>query len=91
MDIHNRAATEIIKAQKLVIGPIAVEQAREINGLKLSSLKDIKITGNPNKVLTDLVNKYANFFGKASIEVCKDAIREMTPPISKDELPDVLK
>ena len=91
MDTSLRAASEIIKAQQSIIGPIAIEQAKSVPGLKLSNLSNIKISGDGKQVLTALVNIYSNFFGKASVEVCRDAIKEIKPPVPKDDLPAVLQ
>jgi hypothetical protein len=51
----------------------------------------MKIAGDPKETLIKLVKQYEQLFGQASIEVCKDAIREMKPPIPVDQLPDLLK
>ena len=91
MDQLVLAAQQIIKAQQSVIGPIALDQARRVNGLIITAPNDVTISGNPKKILSELVDKYAEFFGQASVEVCKDAVREMTPPIPPADLPDILK
>lgn len=91
MDPFAIAAQQIIKAQQAVIGPIALDQARAVSGLKIKDINNIKIVGNRKVVLSDLVNKYENFFGQASVEVCKDAIREMNPPVPLEDLPDNLR
>ncbi|MCR4263193.1 MAG: hypothetical protein NUV98_00555 [Candidatus Roizmanbacteria bacterium] len=91
MDQLILAAQQIIKAQQSVIGPIALDQARRVSGLTVHTSNDIVITGNPKKILGELVDKYAEFFGQASVEVCKDAVREVTPPIPSSDLPDILK
>lgn len=91
MDLYSLAAREIIKAQELVIGPIALEQAKNVSGLTVSGLDDVRISGNAQDVLSNLVNQYSKFFGRASIEVCKDAIKEVKPPIPQQELPEILR
>ena len=91
MDIFVLAAQQIIKAQVAVIGPIALEQAKTISGLKVINADQVEISGNPQQALEALVKRYANFFGQASIEVCKDVIREIKPPIPATDLPDILK
>ncbi|MBI4137619.1 hypothetical protein HY469_06165 [Candidatus Roizmanbacteria bacterium] len=91
MDQLSLAVQQIIKAQQSVIGPIALDQARLVSGLTVNSPDSVTIAGNPKKILSELVDKYADFFGQASIEVCKDAVREMTPPVPSSDLPDILK
>ena len=91
MDQLVLAAQQIIKAQQSVIGPIALDQARHVSGLTVDTPNNVTISGNPKKILAELVDKYAEFFGQASVEVCKDAVRELTPPIPSSDLPDILK
>ena len=83
--------TKIIKQQENIIGPIALEQARKVAGLKISSSGEVEIKGNSKEVLSHLVEQYEHLFGQASVEVCKDAVKELKPPPSRDELPDILK
>lgn len=84
----------IINNQKLIIGPLAFEQANKVSGLKISDNEKINVeivTNNTNELLTSLVKKYEELFGRASIEVCKDAVRETNPPLSQEDLPEILK
>lgn len=85
------AAKKIIKQQESVIGPLAVDQARKVAGLQVSETGDLSLTGNGKDILAHLVEQYEHLFGQASIEVCKDAVREVKPPIATDDLPDILK
>ena len=94
MDPYTNAAQAIIKAQQAIIGPIAVEQAKKVKGLKIDSSSSVTITDKTTKqkvILEELVKAYAEFFGQASIEVCKDAIHELKPPIPDEELPRILR
>ncbi|OGK16776.1 hypothetical protein A2690_04960 [Candidatus Roizmanbacteria bacterium RIFCSPHIGHO2_01_FULL_39_12b] len=83
--------TAIIKEQQMVIGPLAIERARKIPGLTIKDVNDINIKGDAQKVLGDLVNEYAKLFGKASIEVCRDAIKTINPSVSSSQLPSILQ
>ena len=91
MDIYIASAQAIIKAQEKVIGPIAFEQAMKVSGLSVKGNTDIKITGDAKLVLADLVKQYERLFGKASVEVCRDAVKEIKPPVPSEQLPDVLQ
>ena len=42
-------------------------------------------------VLEKLVKQYEKLFGQASIEVCKDAVREVQNTVSKADLPEILQ
>lgn len=82
---------QIINGQQAIIGPIALEQARKVAGIQISPSGDVNVKGNGKDILTSLVQQYEHLFGKASVEACKDAIKEISPPPSPDELPDILK
>jgi len=93
MDIYNQIASKIIKGQKVVIGPLALDQANQISGIKIVDKKKVvvEISGNGKNIIDQLVNQYAQIFGKASIEVCRDAISNIKSEVSAEDLPDVLK
>lgn len=60
-------------------------------GLEVEALDNIKVAGNKKEVLTNLVNQYAKLFGKASIEVCKEAIAPLKDKLPPSDIPDILK
>lgn len=91
MDPVQMAISRIIKEQQSIIGPIAVDQAKKVAGLEVSSVDDVKVTGNKKDVLAKLVGQYANLFGQASIEVCKEAFSPYSDKIPASEIPDILK
>lgn len=91
MDPYVEAVSRIIKEQQLIIGPIALDQAKKVAGLQISGADDVKITGNKKEVLTNLVDQYAKLFGKASVEVCKEAFASMSSKIAPADTPDNLK
>lgn len=91
MDPYIQAINKIIKEQQAIIGPIAVDQAKKVSGLEVSGVDDVKITGNKKEVLGNLVNQYAKLFGKASIEVCKEAFSAVADKIPQNDVPDILR
>jgi hypothetical protein len=90
MDTASQIVEKIIKEQEAIIGPIAVEQARKVEGLEVVSDSDVKIVGNVKEVLTNLVAQYEKLFGKASVEVCREAVRGMIAQAPKDQIPQIL-
>ena len=90
MDIFAQMAEKIIKDQETIIGPIALEQAKKVEGLEVESDSNVKIVGNSKNVLEKLVDQYAKLFGQASIEVCREAVRGMISQEQKDQIPQVL-
>ena len=91
MDPVAQAVSRIIKEQQAIIGPVALDQAKKVSGLSVTSVDDVKIAGNKKEVLGNLVNQYSKLFGKASIEVCKEAIEPLSEKIPASDLPDILK
>lgn len=82
----------IVASQRSIIGPLAVEQANQVENLEVSSdLLNVKIKGDSKLVLTNLVKQYEQVFGQASVEVCKDAVKEVITQLSERDLPDILK
>lgn len=94
IDLLSTIAKVIIEHQLAVVGPLAIEQANKVTGIKASDGVNIKveISGDDAKIiLTDLVERYQELFGLASVEVCKDAVKEVKPPVPSEDLPEILK
>ena len=84
----------IVEHQELVIGPLALEQANKVAGVKVSDGANLSVTitgSDTDKILTELVKKYEQVFGQASVEVCRDAVKEVKPPVPSDQLPQILR
>ncbi len=91
MDPYVEAIARIIKEQQSIIGPVAIDQAKKVAGLQVGGPDDVKITGNKKTVLDNLVNQYAKLFGRASVEVCKEAFSSVSDKILTTDVPDILK
>lgn len=91
MDPYVQAISRIIKEQQSIIGPIAIDQANKVTGLQVGGVDDVKVTGDKKEVLGNLVNQYSKLFGKASIEVCKEAFSAVADKIPQNDVPDILK
>lgn len=94
MNNYSQLISNIIKEQQVIIGPIAIDQANKVGGLSVANDGRIKVTitgSDTSKILTELVEKYEQLFGRASVEVCRDAVKELKPPIPNDELPQILR
>ena len=89
--VYSALATSILKGQLMVIGPLAVDQAKMVTGITVDSSNTIRITANGKETLTNLVKQFEKLFGKASIEVCKEAIKESQVSVADRDLPDILK
>lgn len=92
MDIFSQMAENIIKEQEGIIGPVALEQAKKVDGLTIDMQKhEFIFSGNKTDVLENLVEKYKELFGQASVEVCKDAVRGILSKLPSDQVPALLK
>ena len=91
MEIYDQVVSQIIKSQQTVIGSIAFDQAKKVAGIDIIAEDKIKLVGDGKKIVEQLVEQYSNIFGRASVEVCKDAVREIHPPVPAEYLPQILK
>lgn len=84
---------KIIEKQQTIVGPLAIEQANMVQGVEVDEFTlNISTNGNDSlTILTQLVEKYEELFGKTSIEVCKDAVKELHADISLKDLPAILQ
>ena len=87
--IHIKLAIQIIKQQEFIVGPVAWSEAKKVDGLVIKG-ESISIKGEGKMVLESLVKQYETLFGRASIEVCREAIKGMISTVDKNEIPDIL-
>lgn len=91
-EIFAKIAEKIIAGQESIIGPIAIEEAKMVEGLNVDwKEKTITFTGDHTQIIEKLIEKYRDFFGQVSVEVCREATKKMISEIPKDELPPLLK
>ncbi len=93
MSIYTKMVVSIIEAQEGIIGPLALEQAQKVPGLKIDwEEKEIVIEGEEKEIINTLVKQYEHFFGKASVEACKDAVRGLIKEMPQEgQVPDLLR
>lgn len=92
MDPFEQAAIKIIEEQQGIIGPLALEQAKQVKGLKIDwESKTVSFSGDKKAALDDLVEQYKEFFGQTSVEVCKDAVRSIMTGLPQAQVPDLLR
>ncbi len=89
MEKYTQAASNIIMAQKMVMGPLAYDLAKQVDGLVLSN-NEVAINKDPKVVLTNLIVQYKSLFGDASVRVSKEAIKDIKSSFTPDELPKEL-
>ena len=88
----DQLAGHIIQEQEAIIGPVAWSEARKVQGLEINvQSHEVHIQGNPRETLEGLVTQYERLFGRASREVCRDAVRSMISQVPQEEVPAVLR
>lgn len=94
MDVFSQIAIKIIKEQELIIGPLAWYEAEKVRGLKIIDQKTGEVelkNGDPKQVVDALVNQYERLFGKASHEVCREAVTALVADLPPTDVPTSLK
>ena len=94
MDVFSQIVIKIIKEQELVIGPLAWDEAKKVQGLKIIDYKSGELqlsNGDPKAVVDRLVNQYERLFGRASHEVCKEAVTALVADLPAADVPSSLK
>lgn len=92
MNIFFQIVSRIIKEQELIIGPIAWDEAKKVQGLRVDiTRKEIAIVNGEKEVIEKLVRQYERLFGRASIEACREAVQDIIPEIPPEKVPAVLK
>ena len=91
MDIFAQIVEKIIREKEGIIGPVALEQARKVEGLNVDWEKhDVRFDGDQKTIVERLVGQYRELFGQASVEVCKDAVKDVLSKIPQDQRPQLL-
>ncbi len=92
MDIFAQLADKIIKGQEAIIGPIAIEQAQKVPGLKVDlKSHEISFQGNKSDAVEKLIERYKDLFGQASVEACKEAVSGVISQVPRDQVPNLLR
>lgn len=91
-DVFAQIAEKIIEQQEGIIGPVAVERAKQVSELKIDWPKHaVSITGSAQKAIDELVEQYKELFGQIAVETCKEAASRYLAQLPPDKLPSSLK
>jgi hypothetical protein len=93
LNIFDQISIRIIKEQELVIGPVAWEEAKKVQGFHITDQDKGMVTfdGDPKEVLDRLVAQYSRLFGQVSREVCKEAVQDLLAELPTGDVPDSLR
>ncbi|MDP2789431.1 MAG: hypothetical protein Q8O46_05340 [bacterium] len=92
-NIFSQMSLRIIKEQELIVGPLAWEEAKKVPGIQMVDPQkgSINIEYDPKNTIDKLVAQYERLFGRASHEVCREAVQEITSKMSPEDVPSSLK
>jgi len=94
MILLNQIVEKIIEEQELVIGPLAWTEAGKVQGLWVNHASHEAIITNgdrdPKETVNRLVEQYERLFGRASHEVCREAVVSMLANLQPSEIPSSL-
>ena len=90
MTTFDEITLKIIQEQESIIGPIAWQEARKVQGMvvvdEAHSVVSIR-PENPGIVIDALVGQYEHLFGRASREASKDAVASMLADLEPSQIP----
>ncbi len=87
-------AVKIIREQELIIGPLAWDEARKVQGINIIDQKSGQLNlveGDQKGLIDKLVAQYERIFGKASREVCREAASGLLADLEESDIPASLK
>ncbi len=95
LNVFNQISLRIIMEQANIIGALAWEEAKKVDGLNVANsataVPDVTISGEPREVINALVARYEKLFGKLSRDVCREAVVDLTSDIPATDMPTSLK
>ncbi len=94
--VFEQIVQRIVKEQELIIGPLAREEALRVQGITFAgadyqNVSSIVLSGDSRSLIDQLVARYERLFGRASVQVCRDAAAPLLPEINKKDIPSSLQ
>lgn len=92
MVIFDQISLRIIKEQEHIIGPLAWDEAQKVSGINIDKMHNtVTLIGDKKEIINKLVSQYERLFGRASHEVCKEAVQNLIAEMPPEEVPSSLK
>lgn len=91
---YQQAIVVITKEQEKIIGKNLADQVvHSIASLNFdqNGVPILVDEANPKEILGELVDQYATIFGQASVEVAREAVKNLNIGFSANDLPENLK
>ena len=90
-EIYEKIVIAIVNQTNQIIGPVAIVQANNIKGLKVTATGEINIKGNPIKKIKQLIKAYEILIGPVAITIAKKGIQDILEKNPKLNFPEKLK
>ena len=91
-DVFAQIAEKIIEQQEAIIGPVAIQQAEQVEQLTIDwSQHQVSITGSAQTAIDELVGQYKELFGQIAVETCKEAAATYLAKLPAEQMPASLK
>ncbi len=92
MSIYATIVEKIIEQQEQIIGPVAVDQARQVEGINIDwDHHTVVLEGDEKELVNALIGQYEVLFGQIAVEVSKEAAAKITSGLAVDQLPELLR
>lgn len=90
--LYNKIASNIIKEQENIMGPVAISEASKVSGITIAS-DGVNVSEDVDGmvVLDNLVKQYEDLFGPTAVDVCRRATKVILADIPSAKIPDSLK
>lgn len=89
MSIFDKIGIRIIKEQELIIGPVAWDEAKKVQGLSVVNQRagEISMGADEKETVNRLVAQYERLFGRASREACREAVQDLIAELPREQVP----
>lgn len=77
-DVFAQLALKIITEEEKIIGTVAWDLAFGVEGLLVDTDYTLRLVGNKNKIVNNLIAQYEKIFGQSSRELAKDAFKTLS-------------
>ena len=92
MSIYATIAEKIIAQQEQIIGPVAAQQASQVEGIVIDgNTHTVTLNGNEKQIVDNLIRQYQELFGQIAVEVSKEAASKVAASLTSEQLPELLK
>lgn len=93
MELYTQIAQKIIEAQEQVIGPVALQQASDVQGITLNWEEGHTVTVDQlhaSESIDQLVGQYEELFGRIAREMSKEVTLRYVAQLPPDQIPKSL-